>query len=61
MDLAILNQLNNTEEEVNSEVIKSKKVEKKLLPTINKVEKNDITEKRERLVACVYLVIQNNI
>ena len=54
MDSAILNQLNYIEKEVNSEVIKSKRGQKKkLLPTINEVEENDITEKRERLVACV--------
>ena len=49
-DSAILNQLNNTKKEA----IKSKRGrKKKLLPTINEVEENDITEKRERLVACV--------
>ena len=53
MDSVILNQLNNTEKEVNSEVIKSKRNrKKKLLPIINEVEENDVTEKRERLVAC---------
>ena len=47
MDSAILNQLNNTEKEVNSAVIKSNRGrKKKLLPTINEVEENDITEKK---------------
>ena len=49
IDSTILNQLNNTEKEVNSEVIKSKGGrKKKLLPTINEVEGNDIREKRDR-------------
>ena len=62
MDSVILNQLNNTEKEVNSEVIRSKRGRrKKLLPTINEVEKSDITERRERPVACVLSGNSNNI
>ena len=58
MDSAILDQLNNMEKEVNSELTKSKrcckkKTDNKTLPTINEVEVNDIRDKRERLVACV--------
>ena len=50
MDSPVLDQLNNIEKEV----IKSKRGrKKKTLPTINEEEGNDITEKRERLVACV--------
>ena len=63
MDSAILDQLNNLEKEVDSEVIKTrkgrkKKTDNKTLPTI--IE-NDVREKRERLVACVLLATQNNI
>ena len=54
MDSAILNQLNNTEKEVNSEVIKSRKGRKKKpLPIINEEEGNDIIEKKDRLITCV--------
>ena len=38
-----------------------KKTDNKMLPTINKREENDIRDKREQLIACVYLVTQNNI
>ena len=63
MDSAILDQLNNLEKEVDSEVIKTrkgrkKKTDNKTLPTINE---NDVREKRERLIACVLLATQNNI
>ena len=54
MDSAILNQLNNLEKEVNSEVTKSKRGRKKKTDTkINEEEENDERDKRERLVACV--------
>ena len=54
MDSVILDQLNNLEKDVNSEVIKSKRGRKKKpLPKINKVEESDITEKRDRLITCV--------
>ena len=55
---AILDQLNNEEKEVDSEVIKTrkgrkKKTDNKTLQTINEVKENDVRDKRERLVACV--------
>ena len=59
MHSAILNQLNNLEKEVDSEVIKTKKGRKKetgnktLLTIITEVEENEVRDKRERLVACV--------
>ena len=58
MDSSILDQLNNLEKEVHSEVTKTrkdrkKKTNNKTLPTANEVEENDIRDKRERLVACV--------
>ena len=58
MESIILNQLNNMEKEVNSELTKykrgrKKKTGNKRLPTINEVEGNDIRDKRERLVAWV--------
>ena len=54
MDSAILDQLNNLENEVNSEVTKSRRGRKKKTDTkINEGEDNDIRDKRERLVACV--------
>ena len=54
MDSAILDQLNNIEKEVNSEVIKSKRGRKhKTLPEINEEEGNDIVEKRNGLITCV--------
>ena len=68
MDSTILDQLNNLEKEVDSEVIKTKsgrkiKTDTKTFPTINEEEGNDIRDKRDRLVACIsyYLVTQNNI
>ena len=58
MDSAILDQLNNLEKEVNSEIVKTergrkKKTYNKTLPIINEREENDIRDKRERPVACV--------
>ena len=60
MDSVVLDQLNNIEKDVDSEVkvIKTKrsqrkKTDTKMLPTINEEDTNDITEKRDRLVACV--------
>ena len=53
MDPEILDQLNNLEKNVDSEVTKPKRGRKKKTDTkINEVEENDITDKRERLVAC---------
>ena len=56
MDSAILDQFNNLEKEVDSEVIKTgkgrkKETDNKTLPTVNEVEEKDIRDKRERLVA----------
>ena len=54
MDSAILNQLNNIEKEVNSEVAKFKRGRKKNTDTkINEEEENDIIEKRDRLITCI--------
>ena len=54
MDSEILDQLTNLEKNVDSEVTKPKRGSKKKTdPKINKVEENDIREKRERLVVCV--------
>ena len=60
MDSVILNQLNNLERDVDSEVkvIKTrsgreKKTDTKTLPEIDEEDINDIIEKRDRLVACV--------
>ena len=54
MDSTILDQLNNLEKDVNSEVTKSKRGRKKKTDTkINEVEENDVRDKRERLVVCV--------
>ena len=58
MDSAILDQLNNLEKEVNSEVIKTRKGRKKktdteTLPKTNEEDTNDIIEKRDTLIACV--------
>ena len=50
----ILDQLTNLEKNVDSDLTKPKRSHKKKTdPKINKVEENDIREKRERLVACV--------
>ena len=58
MDSIILDQLNNLEKEVDSEIIKTRKDRKKktdteTFPTINEEEGNDIRDKRDRLAACV--------
>ena len=54
MDSAILDQLSNLENEVDSEVTKPKRGHKKKTDTkMNEVEENDVRDKRERLVACV--------
>ena len=54
MDSEILDQLTNLEKNVVSEVTKSKRGRKKKIdPKMNEVEENDVTDKRERLVACV--------
>ena len=54
MESAILNQLNNIEKEVDSEVTKSKRGRKKKTDTkVNEEEEKDVRDKRERLVACV--------
>ena len=58
MDSVILDQLNNLEKEVNSEVIKTrrgreKKTDTKTLWKINEEDTNDNIEKRDRLAACV--------
>ena len=53
MDSEILDQLTNLEKNVDPEVTKFKRGRKKKTDTkINKVEENDIRDKRERLVAC---------
>ena len=50
----ILDQLTNLEKNVDSDTFKPKRRrEKKIDPKINKVEEDDVREKRERLVACV--------
>ena len=54
MDSEILDQLNMSEKNVDSEVTKPKRGRKKKADTkINELEDNDIRDKRERLVACV--------
>ena len=54
MDSEILNQLTNLEKNVDSEVAKPKRSHKKKTDTkINKVEENDVRDKRERLITCV--------
>ena len=58
MDSVILDQLNNLEKYVNSEVIKTskgrrKKTDTKMLPIVNEGEENDIRDKREKLTACI--------
>ena len=53
MDSEILDQLTNLQKNINSEVTKPKRGRQKQADTkINEVEKNDIRDKRERLVAC---------
>ena len=54
MDSEILDQLTNLKKNINSEVTKSKRGRKKKIDTkMNEVEKNDVRDTRERLVACV--------
>ena len=54
MDSTILNQSNNVEKEVDSEVTISKRGQKKKTDTkVNEEEENDVRDKRERLVVCV--------
>ena len=54
MDSKILDQLTNSEKNVDSEVTKRKRVRKKKVDTkMNKVEENYVKDKRERLAACV--------
>ena len=58
IDSVILDQLNNVEKEVDSQVIKTKRGRKKKTysktwPKINEENTNDITEKRDRLITCV--------
>ena len=53
MDSEILDQLTDLGRDVNSEFPKPKRGRKKKVdPKINKMEDNDIRDKRERLVAC---------
>ena len=54
MDSEILDQLTNLGRDVDSEFPKPKRGRKKKVDTkVNKVEDNDVRDKRERLVACV--------
>ena len=54
MDSEILDQLTNSERDVDSEFPKPKRgLEKKADTKINELKDNDIRDKRERLVACV--------
>ena len=54
MDSEILDQLANLEKNANSEVTNPKRGRRMKIDTkINKVEENDVRDKRERLVACV--------
>ena len=54
MDSEILDQLTNSEKNVDSEVTKPKRGRKKKADTkINELEDNDVRDKRERLVACI--------
>ena len=58
MDSIILDQLNNLEKEVDSEVIKTrkghkKKTDTKTLPKINEEDTDDKIEKRDRLIVCI--------
>ena len=54
MDSEILDQLTNLEKNIDSEVTKPKRGRRKKIDTkTNEVEKNDVRDKRERLVACV--------
>ena len=54
MDSEILDQLTDLGRDIDSEFLKPKRgCKKKVDPKINKVENNDVREKRERLVACI--------
>ena len=54
MDSEILDQLTSLEQNVNSEVTKTKRGRKKKAdPKMNELEDSDVRDKRERLVACV--------
>ena len=54
MDSEILDQLTNLEKNVDSEVAKSKRGRKKKTDTeMNEVEKNDVRDKRDRLITCI--------
>ena len=54
MDSEILDQLTDLGRDVDSEFPKPKRGRKKKIdPKINKMEDNDIRDKRERLVACI--------
>ena len=54
MDSKILDQLTNLEKNVDSEVTKKRGRKKKIDPKVNEVEDNDVRDKREKLVACVF-------
>ena len=53
MDSEMLDQLTNSEKNVDSEVMKKRVRKKKADTKINELEDNDVRDKRERLVACV--------
>ena len=54
MNSKILDQLNNLEKNVDSEVTKSKRGRKRRADTkMNEVEENDVRDKRDRLIACI--------
>ena len=53
-DSEILDQLTNLEKDMNSEVSKPKRGQKKKIDTkINETEESDVRDKRETLIACV--------
>ena len=54
MDSEILDQLTNLEENVDSELTKSKRGRKKKTDTkMNEVEENDVRDKKDRLITCI--------
>ena len=53
MDSEILDQLTNLEKNVDSEVTKKRGCKKKADTKVNKLEDNEVRDKRKRLVACV--------
>ena len=54
MNSKILDQLNNLEKNVDSEVTKSKRGRKRRADTkMNEMEENDVRDKRDRLIACI--------